>query len=237
MPVITVSASDLKSLIPKPVTDEQLETIMPLVKCEIDSWKEDEMKVEITPDRPDLLSTEGIARQISSWLGFTRGLHGYVVSKPKISLSTDTVKVRPELVAGLVRGVEMSDNMVRSIMQLQESIDFTIGRDRAKTAIGIHNFEPVKPPFFYREVGPRDIEFVPLGFSKKMTIEKILKEHPKGIQYRKIFGKSKTYPVILDKNDDVLSFPPIINGELTKVTPETKDVFLDITGFDQTPLN
>lgn len=237
MPTITASASDLKSMIGKPVSDDQLKAVMPLIKCEIDSWQGDEMKIEVTPDRPDLLSTEGIARQVSQWLGFRRGPHGYIISKPRIALSADPVEVRPEIVAGCVRGIEMSGSMVKSIMQLQEAIDLTIGRGRVKTAIGVHDVTPVKPPFYYREVGPRDVSFVPLGFSKEMTIEGILKEHPKGMQYRSIFGKSKTYPIIVDKNDDVLSFPPIINGELTKVTPDTRDIFLDITGFDQTPLN
>jgi phenylalanyl-tRNA synthetase beta chain len=237
MPVISLSSSDLKSLIDRPVSDDQLRTVLPLIKCDIESWEGDELKVEVTPDRPDLLSTEGIARQVSYWLGFRRGLDSHIISKPRISLSSDSVKVRPEIVAGAVRGVEMTDSMVRSIMQLQEVIDFTIGRDRLKTAIGVHDLSKVKPPFYYREIGPRDINFVPLGFTREMNIEQILKEHPKGAQYRHIFNGSKTYPIILDKNDDVLSFPPIINGELTKVTPETKDIFLDITGFDQTPLN
>ena len=237
MPVITLSASDLKSLIDRHVPDDQLNAVLPLIKCEIESWEGDELKVEVTPDRPDLLSTEGIARQASYWLGFRRGLHELITAKPKISINADDVKVRPEIVAGSVRGVEMSDSMVRSIMQLQEAIDFTIGRDRVKTAIGVHDISKVKPPFFYREVGPRDVEFVPLGFSRKMTIEQILKEHPKGLQYKHVFSRTKTYPIILDRNDDVISFPPIINGELTKVTPDTRDMFLDITGFDQTPLN
>jgi phenylalanyl-tRNA synthetase beta chain len=237
MPVITLSASDLKSLIGKPVPDDQLETVLPLIKCEIETWDDDEVKVEVTPDRPDLLSTEGIARQVAYWLGIRRGLQGYITTKPRISITANTVKPRPEIVAGSVKGVKMSDSMVRSIMQLQEAIDFTIGRDRIKTAIGIHDSTKVKPPFFYREVGPRDISFVPLGFSREMTIEKILKEHPKGVQYNHVFSRGKTYPIIVDKNDEVISFPPIINGELTKVTPETKDIFIDITGFDQTPLN
>jgi phenylalanyl-tRNA synthetase beta chain len=237
MPVITLSASDLKSLAGKPVPDDQLRAVLPLIKCDIESWEGDEIRVEVTPDRPDLLSTEGIARQLSYWLGIRRGLHGYIVSKPRISLTAEPVGVRPEIVAGSVRGVEFTDSMVRSIMQLQEAVDLTIGRDRIKTAIGVHDTSKVKPPFFYREVGPRDISFVPLGFSKEFTIEEILRKHPKGVQYRHVFNGSKTYPIITDRNDDVLSFPPIINGELSKVTPETTDIFLDITGFDQTPLN
>jgi phenylalanyl-tRNA synthetase beta chain len=135
-----------------------------------------------------------------------------------------------------VRGLEMTDDLVRSLMQLQEAIDLTIGRDRVKSAIGIHDFSRVKPPFTYREVGPREISFVPLGLSREMTIEQILKEHPKGIQYRHIFARAKAYPIILDSRGDVVSFPPIINGELTKVTPDTRDIFMDITGHEKAPL-
>lgn len=237
MPVITVDLQDLKSLIDRPVSDEQLETVLPLIKCEIDSRDGDEFRIEVTPDRPDLLSTEGIARQVSYWLGFRRGLHKFNTTKPRLTMTADAVLSRPEIVAGCVRGVEMSNEMVRSIMQLQEAIDFTIGRDRAKTAIGVHDVSAVKPPFYYKEVGPKDISFVPLGFSREMTIEDILNKHPKGVKYRQIFGRGKRYPIILDRKDRVLSFPPIINGELTKVTPDTTDMFLDITGFDQTPLN
>ena len=237
MPVITADLQDLKSLIGRHVSDEQLETVLPLIKCEIDSRDGNEFRIEVTPDRPDLLSTEGIARQVSYWLGFMRGLHRFNATKPRLTMTADAVTSRPEIVAGCVRGVEMSNEMVKSIMQLQEAIDFTIGRDRVKTAIGVHDVSAVKPPFYYKEVGPKDISFVPLGFSKEMTIDEILKKHPKGVKYRHIFGRGKRYPIILDRKDQVLSFPPIINGELTKVTPDTTDMFLDITGFDQTPLN
>ncbi len=232
-----MSARDLKSLTDRPVPDDQLEAVLPLIKCEIDSWEGDELKIEVTPDRPDLLSVEGIARQLSYWLGFRRGLHEFKTSDPWITLKTGEVRVRPKIVAGCVRGLSMNDEMVRSVMQLQEAIDYTIGRDRVKTAIGIHDVSRVKPPFYYKEVGPKDAEFVPLGMSRKMSIGEILKQHPKGRQYSHIFRGRKRYPIIVDRNGDVLSFPPIINGELTKVRPETKDIFIDITGFDLTPLN
>ena len=39
--------------------------------------------------------------------------------------------------------------------------------------------------------------------------------------------------VVLDKDDNVLSFPPIINGSLTTVTTETHNLFIDVTGFDR----
>jgi len=41
----------------------------------------------------------------------------------------------------------------------------------------------------------------------------------------------------LDKNGNVLSFPPIINGELTRVTEQTTDLFIEITGTSQLAVN
>ncbi len=237
MPVIEVSANDLKGMLGREVADSELENVLPLNKLEIDEWDGDKIKIEVTPDRPDLMSTEGIARQVSAWLGIKRGLPSHVISKPTISMTASPVKVRPCIVAGAVRGLRLDDDTVRSIMQLQELIDFTIGRDRVKTAIGVHDVSRVKPPFCYKEVDPKKVSFVPLGFRKEMTMEEILRKHPKGIQYKHIFGKAKKLPIILDKKGDVLSFPPIINGELTKVTEGTRDIFLDITGYDEAPIS
>jgi phenylalanyl-tRNA synthetase beta chain len=61
--------------------------------------------------------------------------------------------------------------------------------------------------------------------------------HEKGIEYAHILEGKEVYPIIFDKNDSVLSFPPIINGELTEVTEETKNIFLDLTGTDFEAIN
>jgi len=42
-----------------------------------------------------------------------------------------------------------------------------------------------------------------------------------------------SFPVILDCNDDILSFPPIINGDHTTVSETTTDFFIDVTGWSQ----
>ena len=38
--------------------------------------------------------------------------------------------------------------------------------------------------------------------------------------------------LIVDADDDVLSMPPIINGELTKLTLDTRNLLIDVTGTD-----
>ena len=48
-----------------------------------------------------------------------------------------------------------------------------------------------------------------------------------------IEGKEK-YPVFYDANRTVLSLPPIVNSEATKITHETKNCFIEITGTDLT---
>ncbi len=237
MPVVSVSVSDLRELVGRKLTDDEIKEILPLNKAEIDDWVGDELRLEVTPDRPDLYSVEGIARQLRAWLCIKTGLPSHIVSKPKIKIYSEAPQSRPSIVSGVVRDIRFDDNLIKSFMQLQELIDLTIGRDRKKVAIGVHNLDAIKPPLKYAEFSPEEISFIPLNFTEKMTLSEILERHPKGIQYRHIFKGKKKYPVIVDARGDVVSFPPIINAERTRVTEKTKNIFIDITGHDETPLN
>jgi len=237
MPIITVDSDDMKSLIGRKIPDDELRRILPLNKLNIESWDGSELKIEVTPDRPDLFSTEGMARQISSWLGITPGPAKFDIAKPKIELVPSKVSLRPFITCGAVRGVRMDDRMIKSIMQLQETLDLTLGRDRKKVAIGIHDVSRVTPPFYYKEILPNAISFVPLNSTKRMNLRQIIAEHPKGVQYAHLMKGAKKWPIIVDSKNQVLSFPPIINGELTKVREETTDLFIDITGSSDSLVN
>ena len=237
MPVVTLDSDDLKSLISRKITDEELKAAMSLNKLSIESWEGSEMKIEATPDRPDLFSAEGIARQLNSWLGTNPGLAKFQISPPKIEIRTSPVSLRPFITCGIARNVRMSNRMIKSIMQLQETLDLTLGRDRKKVAIGLHDLSKVIPPFSYKEVLPSEITFIPLNSSKKMNLAQIIRAHPKGMQYAHLVKRARKWPIIVDSKNRVLSFPPIINGELTKVTEETTDLFIDITGPDEKSIN
>merc|ERR1719410_583289 len=52
--------------------------------------------------------------------------------------------------------------------------------------------------------------------------------------YCKYIINEPNYPVYLDAKGHVLSLPPVINSELTKVTVDTKDMVLDVTATDET---
>ena len=89
----------------------------------------------------------------------------------------------------------------------------------------------IAPPFRVKAVSGEQ-KFVPLAMEEPMSINEILENHPKGIDYAHLLDGFNKFPVIIDSKDNILSFPPIINGNQTTVTASTKDFFIDVTGWD-----
>src|SRR5207244_7787450 len=55
--------------------------------------------------------------------------------------------------------------------------------------------------------------------------------HTKRIEYGQNISKHNKWPLLIDKNDKILSLPPIINSnDLGKVTTETKNILIEVTG-------
>jgi phenylalanyl-tRNA synthetase beta chain len=195
--------------------------------------EEDHVDVEFFPDRPDLYCSEGVARALRGFLGIQTGLPEYHVAEGGIVLDVDkSVKsVRPIIGCAVVRNLEFNDAAIESLMDLQEDLHWGLGRNRRKVAIGVHDISSVTPPFRYLAVDP-DRRFVPLDFAESLSMREILEKHPKGRDYGHILKGFDRYPLIVDANDDVLSFPPVINGELTRIKDDTCDLFIDVTGTD-----
>ena len=207
---------------------------VPLIGSDVERTEEDHADVEFFPDRPDLFSPEGVARAMRGYLGIETGLSSYPVKPSGISFTIDPklADIRPVLGAAVIRGVTFDDESIQSIMSLQESLHWAVGRGRSKVAIGIHDMDTVTPPFHYI-ASVRSRKFVPLDYTEEMTMDEILEKHPKGRDYAKIVKDFPLFPLIIDSHDHVLSFPPIINGERTRVTIDTKNILLDTTGTDK----
>ena len=205
-----------------------------LIGSDVERVEEDHADVEFFPDRPDLFSPEGVARAMRGYLGIETGLPSYPVKPSGISFTIDPrlADIRPILGAAVIRGITFDDESIQSIMSLQESLHWAVGRGRSKVAIGIHDLDTVRPPFSYI-ASPRTRKFVPLDYSEEMSMDEILEKHPKGRDYAKIVRDFPLFPLIVDRDDHVLSFPPIINGERTRVTIGTKNILLDTTGTDR----
>lgn len=239
MPVVTFDYNDFIDLLGHKISKDELIEKIPMIGASLEKVEEDEISLEFFPDRPDLASVEGIARASRAFFEFETGLKKYEIKKSDVVLNVDSSvkKVRPFVVTALVKNISMTDELIASLMELQEKLHLGLGRNRKKVAIGVHNFEPVKPPFIYKAVDPDSVEFIPLNKTESMTMSEILKKHEKGVDYAFILEGFDKHPLIVDKYNNVLSYPPIINGSLTEVTPFTKDLFIDVTGNDKKAIN
>jgi len=239
MPVVTFDYDDFISILGYKISKDELIKRLPMIGADLDKVEDNEISIEFFPDRPDLASVEGIARASRAFFGFETGLKIYNTKKSDVIINVDSSvkKVRPFVVTALIKNVTMTDELIASLMELQEKLHGGIGRNRKKVAIGVHNFEPVTPPFTYKAVDPDSVEFVPLNKVESMTLTEILEHHEKGIDYAHILDGFDKHPLIVDSNNNVLSYPPIINGSLTEVTPFTTDLFIDVTGNDEKAIN
>ena len=232
MPVITLYYEDIETLIG---TDKNtFIDRVPMIGADIERIEDDHIDIEFFPDRPDLYSPEGVARAMRGFLDIHTGLPEYNVkdSGIRITLDDGIKNIRPYLGCAVVRGLEFNDYSIESLMALQEDLHWGLGRDRKKVSIGIHDMSDIEPPFRYVAANP-DFSFVPLDFEEPMTMQEILERHPKGVKYAHLMEGFDKYPLILDAKDQVLSFPPIINGQLTRVSHGTRDLFIDVTGLDR----
>lgn len=236
MPVINFNVKDLIGLIGDENSAEKVLERIPMIGASLDKYDANtgEASVEFFPNRPDLYSVEGVARAMRAFMDISPGMRKYEVKSSGITMKIErtVAEIRPYAVAGVVRDVKMNDALIRSLMELQEKLHLTVGRKRSKVAIGVHDLDKVRPPFVYKGVDPESISFVPLAKTEPMTMREVLDKHEKGVDYKHLVEGKELFPVILDKNGDVLSFPPIINGTLTAVTDDTKNIFIDVTGTD-----
>ena len=238
MPVITFKYQDLKDLGIDMEKDELIDTL-PMMSSDIEDFDDEEIKVEFFPNRPDNLSVEGVARSFKGFIGQEIGFPDYKVeeSGEYVTVDKDVAAIRPFIGFAKIDNVDFTGDKLKYCMDFQENLHWVIGRDRKKVAIGIHNADVVKGPFKYIAT-PKDANaFVPLEKDTEMTPNEILTEHDKGKDYAHLIEDFDKYPLILDKDDNVLSMPPIINGELTKLKEETHNIIVDVTGTDERAVN
>ena len=238
MPVITFKYTDLKDLGIDMEKDELIDTL-PMMSSDIEDYDDEEIKVEFFPNRPDNLSVEGVARSFKGFLGLETGLPNYPItpSNEEVVVDAEVAEIRPYIAFAKIDNVDFTGDKLKYIMDFQENLHWVIGRDRKKVAIGIHNADVVNAPFKYIAT-PKDANaFVPLEKDSEMTPDEILTEHDKGKAYAHLINSFDKYPLILDKDDQVLSMPPIINGELTKIKEDTHNIIVDVTGTDERAVN
>ncbi len=235
MSAITVNKKELLHLVGKKLSDKEIEDRLSMMGAPVDAVLETELEVDVSPNRPDWLSEQGLARSLSSFVGAKTGLKQYKVAKERFQVVVDKAvhSVRPYTACAVVRGLKLDDEKIREIIQVQEKLHMTFCRNRKKAAIGIYPLEKIQFPITYTAKKPQEIVFIPLESTREMNASQMLAQHPTGRAYAHLLEGQSKFPVFIDGKGQVLSVPPIINSQLTgKVEATTKDVFIECSGFD-----
>ncbi|KAH1165355.1 phenylalanine--tRNA ligase beta subunit isoform X1 [Mauremys mutica] len=199
-------------------------------------------KIDVPANRYDLLCLEGLVRGLQVFKERIKAPR-YKRIMPanggvqRLIITEETAQVRPHVVAAVLRNITFSKDRYDSFIDLQEKLHQNICRKRALVAIGTHDLDTISGPFTYTARPPSEIRFKPLNQSKEYTASEIMDLYRTDSQlkhYLHIIENKPLYPVIYDSNGVVLSMPPIINGDHTKISLNTRNVFVECTATDIT---
>ncbi|KNC87155.1 phenylalanyl-tRNA synthetase beta chain [Sphaeroforma arctica JP610] len=189
----------------------------------------------------DLLCIEGLVRGIRI---FERNIEPpRYVSSPatqKIIVEKETQQIRPYVVGAVLRNVTFNEDSYASFIDLQDKLHMNICRKRTLASIGTHDLDTIKGPFYYRAQAPKDIKFKALKQTEETTADELMEKYRTDQQLKHflhIIEDSPVYPVVYDSQDIVCSLPPIINSEYSKITLETRNVFIECTATDRSKAN
>ena len=193
----------------------------------------DEVKIELNPDRPDLFSFETLdaASRIYFEDSQAREITFRKINSPVI-IKDSALKLRRHFAAFTADGIVLGDHF-KSLIDFQEKIHDTIGKQRKKVSIGLHDVKKIVFPIRYEAVSSRDIRFTTFDGISGSAYD-ILEKHPKGIEFSLLLPGKEEVPLILDSEGGVLSMPPIVNGKKSIVSEKTEKLLVDITGTDKT---
>lgn len=235
MPTVTINRKVFEKLAGKKLPEDKLKERISFLGTALESITDTDIVVEIFPNRPDMLSEQGFARAFSSFIGVNTGLREYKVNKSqyKVIVEPSVKDVRPYTACAVVKNLKFDDEKIKEIIQIQEKLHVTYGRNRKKVAIGVYPFEKIKPPIRFIAKKPAEIKFRPLEYPAELTGLQILSKHPTGREYGHLLEGKDKFPIFVDADEQVLSMPPIINSHnIGKITESTKDVFVECSGFD-----
>jgi phenylalanyl-tRNA synthetase beta chain len=244
MPKIDVSEPLFFQALGRRFEEPALVDLLTAAKAELDGWDHDAkvLRIELNDtNRPDLWSTLGLARQLGAYLGrpmppypfFSREGEAKPSADRRVVVDAGLADIRPYIVSFVAEGREVTDALLREIIQSQEKLCDIFGRRRKTIAMGVSRADLITWPVHFRAADPDTTRFTPLDFDRPLSMREILAEHPKGREYGAIVAGFPRFPLLADAKGEVLTFPPVINSALIGgVKPGDRRLFIDLTGPD-----
>jgi len=233
MPVVEFPLEDISRLFPNYDLSYIIDTL-PFIGLDLEYRDDRCIRLEYSPNRPDFSTFYGIARALSGLLGNELGIPKFqVIEKKKniITVDTSVYNVRPFIVGIVARNHKLSNKTIKQIVSMQEDLHNGIGRRRSKASIGFHNLGNIEFPLEYT-TALENLSFTPLDYNSALTLTEILHKTDSGKKFGELVNGSN-YPIIKDSRNTVISFPPIINSEFTRIEEGVDNLFVEVTGTDK----
>ena len=237
MPVVEFPLEDISRLFP----DYDLEytiDMLPFVGLDIEYRDDKCIRLEYSPNRPDFSTFYGISRALNGLLGKEVGIPKFKLIENRknfINVDSSVSNIRPYIASIVARGHKLNDNTIKQMVSMQEDLHNGIGRKRSKASIGLHNLDTIEFPLDYT-TRPGNMSFTPLDYSSSLTLSEVLEKTESGKKFRELLLGS-IYPVLMDSRGNLLSFPPVINAEYTRIKGGVKNLLVEVTGVDKTTVD
>jgi phenylalanyl-tRNA synthetase beta chain len=232
MPVVNFAIERLYKLLPGIDLKRVLE-VLPFIGLDIEGIDSEILRIEYNPNRPDFASDYGIVRALRGLLEIETGIPNFKLNKEVkdycVNVDKSVRRIRPYIVALLAKNGELDSSTIMQLAAMKDDLQNGIGRGRRKASIGIHNMDAIQFPVRYCTVDG-DFSFTPLEHESSQKIKSILKTSNTGKDYGHILEGVKRYPIIVDSKDNVLAFPPIMNDNITNISPDNTNLFVEVTG-------
>ena len=234
MPVVNFTIERLYRFLPDIDLNRVLE-ILPFIGLDIEGIDSEVLRIEYNPNRPDFASDYGIVRALRGLLGIEIGIPKLKINKEVntycVNVDKSVCDSRPYIVGLIAKNGKLDNSTIMQLAAMQDDLQNGIGRVRRKASIGIHNMDVIQFPVRYCTVN-EDFSFIPLKQESPQEIKSILKTSNMGKEYIHMLEGVKRYPIVVDSKDNVLAFPPIVNGNTTKISTDTTNLFIEITGIN-----
>lgn len=161
-------------------------------------------------------------------------VHRHTDDSVKLVYMDQVKDVRPFVLCCVVKTVDLSGTNFKKFLQIQTKLHETVCGKRELSTIATHDLAKIKGSFIrYTAHDSRALEIIPLGKTKLILAQKLYdqlkgeaealrKEKKRNIysgihKYLYLLDKKTVFACLEDSEGNVISLPPLTNGDLTKV--------------------
>lgn len=253
MPSLAVEKNLLLKKIGKEITEKELNDVVFDFGVELDEIYEENgktmVKFDIPANRYDLLSLEGFSTALRAYMSLDRFEDLNIKETVGVTVYRKSTHEREYIACGIIRGIKFDKDSYESFIGYQDKLHCSIGRNRSLLAIGTHDLDKIHGKITYQSIDLSDIQFTPLITDVKESQEIKNLKLISGAELKNHFSNDKKIfkffdllsesdkAVVFKCDDTVMSVPPIINSNTTKISLETKNIFVEVTGTDFNKVN